>query len=70
MKNETLANTALAHLSMIVQIAQGRHKPKPGELEGRAAVIAGFIRTGEMPPSEIDRELVQQIGQWLSQKAA
>jgi hypothetical protein len=55
------AALALAHLGMLVQIANGSHRPQPGEIDKRAAALGAYIRTGQLLASDEDRELIAVI---------
>ena len=58
--NESQA-TALAHLEILFQAAQGDYSPKKGELEKRKLAVAAFIRKGECVADDADREIARQI---------
>lgn len=59
----------LAHLGMIIQAANGSHRPQAGEIEKRAAALISYIRTGQLPASDEDRELIRVIKEFLSSRS-
>jgi hypothetical protein len=64
------ATIALAHLGMLSQIANGTHRPQPGEIDKRTALIVSFIRTGQCVASDEDRAMVQAIKEFTKQPEA
>lgn len=60
----------IAHLGMIVQAAEGKYKPEPGEIEKRQALIISYLRTGQCVASDVDRQLVQVIKEAMAEAPA
>lgn len=50
--------TALAHLSIVQQSANGTYKAQPGEVDKRVAVVASFIRTGQCVADDETKRIV------------
>lgn len=61
---------ALAHLSMLSQAARGDFRMQPADAESRQAWLIGFIRTGTGIVSEEERQLAQQINEFLNTQRA
>ena len=60
------AATALMHLEMIYQAAQGEYSPKAGELEKRRIAVGSFIVNGQCLAEDSDRELIAKINEVVS----
>jgi len=58
--NESAA-TALMHLEMIFQAAEGEYSPKAGELEKRKAAVVAFITSGQCLADDSDRALTTKV---------
>lgn len=65
-KRRESAATALMHLEMIFQAAEGEYSPKAGELEKRKAAIASFVLTGQCLADDSDRELIAKVGETVN----
>lgn len=51
--------TALAHLSIVQQAANGTYKAQAGEVDKRVAVVASFIRTGQCVADDETKRIVE-----------
>lgn len=61
MNSESLA-TAISHLEMIFQAAEGDYSPRPGELAKRKTAVLSYLMTGQCAASESDRALAREMG--------
>jgi hypothetical protein len=57
------AGTALMHLEMIYQAAEGDYSPRAGELEKRKAAVVAFILTGQCLADDSDRALIAKVNE-------
>lgn len=60
--NESQA-TALAHLEMIFQAAEGDYSPRAGELEKRKAAVAACLLTGQCLADDSIRAVIARVNE-------
>ncbi len=61
-----MADAAIAHASMLFQVAAGQCKEPPERTRLRFEMLVAFIRTGSCQVSQTDKALAEQITTWLT----